>query len=86
MYIQYHFAKKNLNKLIVAHLNINSLRNKFEFLIQQTEGKIDILIISETKLDESFPVGQFLIKGVSTPFDQTEIAMEVLFVCISEEI
>ena len=25
-------------------------------------------MISETKLDESFPIGQFLIKGFCTPF------------------
>ena len=25
-------------------------------------------MISETKLDESFPIGQFLIKGFSTPY------------------
>ena len=47
---------------------MNSLRNKFEFLIQQIEGNIDIIMISETKLNESFPIGQFLIKGFSTPF------------------
>ena len=28
-------CKKNLNKLIIAHLNINSLRNKLEFLKEQ---------------------------------------------------
>ena len=60
--------KKNLNKIIAAHLNINSLANELEFLIQKIEGDIDILMISEAKLDESFPVGQFLIKGFSTPF------------------
>ena len=27
----------------------------------QVKGKIDILIISETKIDESFPKGNFLI-------------------------
>ena len=29
---------------------------------------IDILMITETKLDNSFPVSQFLIQGFSTPF------------------
>ena len=51
----------NVNKLILAHLNINSIRNKFEFLAMQVKGKIDILIISGTKIDESFPKGNFLI-------------------------
>ena len=42
---------KNVNKLIITHLNINSLRNKFEFLISLIKDNIDILMISETKLD-----------------------------------
>ena len=57
-----------MNKLIFAHLNINSIRNKFEFLAEQIKGKIDILMISETKIDESFPQGNFLIDGFSSPY------------------
>ena len=30
-------------------------------------GNVDILMVSETKLDNSFPVGQFLIDGYATP-------------------
>ena len=51
-----------------AHLSINSVRNKFAFLATQVQGKIDIFIISETKIDESFPKGNFLIEGFSTPY------------------
>ena len=29
---------------------------------------IDILLITETKIDDSFPVSQFCIEGFSTPF------------------
>ena len=54
---------RNLNKIVIGHLNINSLRNKFDFLVTQVKVYIDILMISETKLDESFPTGQFLIDG-----------------------
>ena len=46
-----------MNKIITGRLNINSIRNKFDFLAQQVKGNIDILMISETKLNESFPVG-----------------------------
>ena len=60
--------KKNLNKLIIAHLNVNSLRNKLEFLKEQIQDNIDILMISETKIDASFPIGQFLLNGYSAPF------------------
>ena len=59
---------KNVNKLIIAHLNISSLRNKFEFLISLIKDNIDVLMISETKLDESFPTSQFMINGFSAPF------------------
>ena len=58
----------NVNKLIIAHLNLNSLRNKFEFLISLIKDNIDVLMISETKLDESFPTSQFIINGFSAPF------------------
>ena len=60
--------RKNLSRIIFAHLNINSLRNKFDTLVHQIKGNVDVLVISETKLDESFPEGQFKIPGFATPF------------------
>ena len=48
-----------VNKLIFAHLNINSVRNKSEFLATKVKGKTDILMILETKIDDSFPKGKF---------------------------
>ena len=39
----------NIGKIIIATLNINSLRNKFEELKMVMSGNIDILIITETK-------------------------------------
>ena len=59
--------KKNLNKLIIAHLNVTSLRKRLELLKEQIKDNIDILIISETKIDAGFPIGQFLLNGYSTP-------------------
>ena len=60
--------KGNLNRLVLAHININSIRNKFDTLVQQITNNIDILMISETKLDNSFPEGQFLIPGYGSPY------------------
>ena len=60
--------KTVLKKIIIAHLNINSIRNKFEMLCEFIKGNVDILLISETKIDESFPTSQFIIPGFSTPF------------------
>ena len=48
---------KHVNKVIFAHLNINSLRNKFECFLEFNEGKVGILTVSEKKNDESFPLG-----------------------------
>ena len=59
---------KNMIKIIVGQLNINSIKNKFDFLVRQVKGNTDICIISETKLDESFPVGKFLVDGYSVAF------------------
>jgi hypothetical protein len=59
---------KNVNRLIIAHLNINSIRNKFDLLASNISGNIDILMLSETKLDESFPSEQFRIKDFAKPF------------------
>ena len=58
---------KNLSRILIGHLNINSLKNKFETLVSSIEFNLDILMISETKLDESFPVSQFLIPGFENP-------------------
>ena len=62
------FRKSNLNRLIFAHLNINPIRNKFEFLVKDLASIVDLLMISETKINSSFPRGQFLIKGFCEPF------------------
>ena len=59
---------KNINRLIIATLNINSLANKFEQLKVIVGNNIDVLVIIETKLDKSFPKSQFLIEGFSQPF------------------
>ena len=32
------------------------------------KGNVDALMISEAKIDDNFPVGQFLIEGFYTPY------------------
>ena len=59
---------KNVNRLICTQLNINSIRNKFDQLVNIINNNIDILIISETKLDARFPSGQFYIHDFSEPY------------------
>ena len=40
----------------------------FEDLVNGVRGNVDILLISETKIDDSFPLTQFLIEGFTTPY------------------
>ena len=42
-----NIRRKNINKLIFAHLNINSMRNKFDFVIKDISNNVDFLMISE---------------------------------------
>ena len=57
-----YLRQKNLNRLLLAHININSIRNKFDQLVSSIKNNIDILMISETKIDNSFPTMQFHIE------------------------
>ena len=50
------------DKLIIGNLNINSLPIKFEQLDFIVNKKIDIFVLTETKLDSTFPSNQFLCK------------------------
>ena len=57
------FRLKKPKNLIMGHLNINSLRNKFEYLKPIISPIFDIFLVSETKLDDSFPNNQFSLNG-----------------------
>ena len=57
-----------MGKLIFATLNINSIRNKFHELKSLITGNIDVLVVTETKIDDSFPTAQFFIDGYSAPY------------------
>ena len=59
---------KNVNRLTIGNLNINSVSNKFDQLKLFLQGKVDILIVTETKLDSNFPTSQFVIDGYSEPY------------------
>ena len=74
-------------KLIIAHLNINSTTNKFESLSFMVENNVDMLLISETKLEDSFPSGQFKICGYGMPYQNDANSMSIgLLVYIRDDI
>ena len=50
-----------MDKITFAHLNIHSIKDKFDQLHDMIEGHIDVLVKSKSKLNNNFPDGQFLI-------------------------
>ena len=54
---------KNRNRSCIGELKINSIRNNFDFLYFKIGPNLDLLAVSETKLDDSFPTTQFLMSG-----------------------
>ena len=53
---------------VIGQLNINSIRNKFHFLCSKISLNLGLLLVSETKLDDSFPTAQFLMSGFFKPY------------------
>ena len=60
--------QRNPTNLTCSYLNVNSIRNKFNNLIDMIDQNIDIICLAETKLDDSFPSSNFLIPGYNTPY------------------
>ena len=59
-----NFYLNNRQQVIIAHVNINSVRHKFLPLCDVLKNNfLDVLFIQETKLDDSFPMAQFYIPG-----------------------
>ena len=52
---------------IIAQININSIQNRFQTLVSLVTSTSDILMISETKIDKSFLLSQFMIDESSMP-------------------
>ena len=49
---------------VIAHLNLNSLKNKINDLRILTQDiPLDYFVLSKTKLDKNFPTAQFHIPG-----------------------
>ena len=59
---------KNINRLIFGQININSIRNKINELKLLIISNLDILVVIETKLDDTFPLDQFAIDGFGPPY------------------
>ena len=59
--------KENKQRPIICYLNINSIRYKFDDLkTVLTDKLVDMLIVAETKIDDSFNINLFKVEGYKT--------------------
>ena len=79
--------KSNQNRLIFSTLNVNFIPNKLDDIRITTADFVDILVLTESKLDQSFPESQFFINRFSKPFrkDRNRHGGRLLM-CIKEDI
>ena len=72
--------KDSFDRLIFGNLNINSISSKFDQMKFLLQGKVDIFVSTETKLDNSFPTNQFLIEELNliTLFQQISSWLKVI--------
>ena len=57
-----------MNKVITGNININSLPARFDQVTEVILTNVNILVITETKLHDTFSLGQFYLKGFTMPY------------------
>ena len=72
--------------LIIGHLNISSVRNKLSSLQQTVLSKTDILLLSETKIDNLFSDSQFLAEGFKMYSKDRTKTVGGLFLYVNENL
>lgn len=75
---------KNFKNLIIGHLNINSIRNKFEMIA--IISNFSIYLASESKLNSSFQNSQFKMNGYKIFRQDQNRCSEGLLWYVKEEI
>ena len=54
--------------MIIGHLNVTFFVIKLDAIKIIIPGNVDIMVFSETKLDDSYPMAQLMIDGFAKPF------------------
>ena len=79
--------QKHPKNLIISHVNINSVRNKFEYVYDLlSKGLIDVLCITETKLDDSFSSILFACQGYKCYRKDRNMSSGGMMIFIREDI
>ena len=59
--------------MCLAYLNINSIHNKLDLQIEGLTTNVDVIIISETKIVQTFPARQFHIDGYTSQQSRSKL-------------
>ena len=78
--------KSNHNRLTFSILNANSIPNKLDDIRITIADFVDILVITESKLDQSFPESQSFINRFSKSFRKDRNRHDGLLMYIKEDI
>ena len=57
-----------MRQLRIAQLNIDSIQNKIDQLKGLVNGNVGMLIITEIKLNNTFPQAQYFIESFTKPY------------------
>ena len=71
---------ENTSRIIFKEINITSIRNKFDLLMNIIKNQIDVFMISETKIDNNFPISHFTttVYSISFRLGRTSHGCEIL--------
>ena len=73
-----NIRSKNPTRLIIAQPKKNSRKYEFDSFVEILHSNIDILLISETKIDSSFPTAQFKIGYTTYRLDKNSNGRGIL--------
>ena len=57
-----------MNKVTIGNININSLPAKFDHVKVVILKDVDILVLKETQVDDTFSLGQLYVEGLNTHY------------------
>lgn len=57
------FRLRNVNTVIIGNIKLNFLPATFDQVKKVILKKVNILVITETRLDDTFPLGLFYVEG-----------------------
>lgn len=62
------FINENPFRIILGHIKLSSVRDKFKSFADVASASLNVLIISQTKTDKAFLESWFIIEGFSEPY------------------